>query len=266
MRKFIVVIFPNETAAYEGTRAFKALDAEGSLSLYGMTVIAKDADGVLSVKQDADQGPMGIAVGTLTGGLIGLLGGPVGVMIGLGSGALIGSLSDLFNLGVSGDFIREVSNELTPGRLALIADVDEEWVTPLDTRMDVIGGIVVREWRTDVEDELYLREVNARKAELAQLQVEFAQAREENRAKLKARIEDAQTKLQDSLDRAQAWLNQREAETEAQIKALQEQAVKAREDTRAKIEQRITEMRADYHRRAEKLKQAGELAKEALKP
>ncbi|HZO89799.1 MAG TPA: DUF1269 domain-containing protein [Chthonomonadaceae bacterium] len=266
MRKFIVVIFPNETTAYEGTRAFKELDAEGSLTLYGMTVVAKETDGNLSVKQDADQGPLGLAVGTLTGGLIGLLGGPVGVAIGLGGGALIGSVSDLFNLGVSADFIQEVSQHLIPGRLALVADVDEEWITPLDTRMEALGGIVVREWRADVEDELYLREVNARKAELAQLKAEFAQAREENRAKVKARMEEAQAKLDDALTRAQTWLDQRKAETEAKANALQEQAAKARDETRAKIEMRITVMREDYHRRAEKLKQARELAKEALRP
>jgi uncharacterized membrane protein len=266
MRKFIVVIFPNETAAYEGTQAFKQLNAEGSLALYGMTVVTKDADGTLSVKQSADQGPLGTAVGTLTGGLIGLIGGPVGVVIGLGGGALIGSLSDLYNLGVSADFVQEVSQELTPGRTAVITEVDEEWITPLDTRIEAIGGIVVREWRTEVEDELYLREVHARKAELAELKAEFAHAREENRAKLKARVEDAQSKLQDSLNRAQAWLDQRDAETEAKVKALEEQAAKSRADTRAKIEKRTAEMRADYNRRAAKMKQSWELAKEALAP
>jgi hypothetical protein len=198
--------------------------------------------------------------------LIGLIGGPVGMVIGLEGGALIGSLGDLYNLGVSADFVQTVSQELIPGRFALIADLDEEWVTPLDTRMEAIGGIVVREWRADVEDELYLREVNARKAELAELKAEFAHVREENRMKLKARIEDAQTRVQDSLDRAQAWLDQRGAETEAKIAALEEQAASATENTRAKIEKRTAEMRADYDRRAAKMKQSWELAKEALKP
>jgi uncharacterized membrane protein len=266
MRKFIVVIFPNETTAYEGTRAFKELSAEGSLALYGMTVVAKDADGKIAVKQDADPGPLGTAVGAFTGSLIGLLGGPVGVVIGLGGGALLGSLSDLYNLGVSADFIQQVSQELTPGRFALIADVDEEWITPLDTRREGIGGILVREWRPDVEDALYLREVNARKAEIAQLKAELAQAREESQAKLKARVEEAQAKLHDAMDRAQAWLDQREEETQAKVNALAEQAAKAGDEARAKIEQRLREVRADYARRSEKMKQARELAKEALAP
>ncbi len=36
MSKFVVVIFPSESAAYEGTRAIKQLHAEGTLTLYGV--------------------------------------------------------------------------------------------------------------------------------------------------------------------------------------------------------------------------------------
>jgi uncharacterized membrane protein len=266
MRKFVVVIFPNETKAYEGTRAFQELNAEGSLTLYGMTVVSKAADGTLSVKQAADQGPLGTASGMLAGALIGLLGGPVGAALGMGGGTLVGGAFDLVNLGVSTDFVQQVSQKLTSGRAAVITDVDEEWVTPLDTRMEAIGGLVVREWRTDFEDEQYHRELNARKAELAQLKAEFTRAREENQAKLKAKIEEAESRLQGSLDRAQAWLDRREEETEAKAKALEEQAARARDDTRAKMEKRSAELREDYHRRAEKLKQARELTKAALKP
>ena len=82
MNKFVVAIFPDEATAYAGTRALKELDAEGSLNFYGMTVVAKDGSGKLSVKEAADQGPLGTAAGALAGGLIGLLGGPVGAAIG----------------------------------------------------------------------------------------------------------------------------------------------------------------------------------------
>lgn len=266
MRKFVVVIFPDETKAYEGTRAFQELDAEGSLTLYGMSVVIKGADGTLSLKRAADQGPLGTASGMLAGSLIGLLGGPMGAALGLGSGALIGGAFDLVNLGVSADFIQTVSQELTPGRAALITDVDEEWVTPLDTRMEAIGGVVAREWRTDFEDDQYQRELNARKAELAQLKAEFAQAREENRARLKSRIEEAQSRLHSAMDRANAWMAQRKHETEARAAALQERAANAGHIARSKTEQRVAELREDHHRRSEILKQAGELAKEALRP
>jgi uncharacterized membrane protein len=266
MNKFVVVIFSDEAGAYAGTRALKELDAEGSLTLYGMTVVAKDAGGKLSVKAAADQGPLGTAVGALAGGLIGLLGGPVGAAIGFGSGTLLGSSFDLFNLGVGASFVDEVSQKLKPGKTAVVAEVDEEWVTPLETRMEAIGGLVVRQSRADVEDEQYQKEVSALKAELAQLKAEAAQAREETRAKLNARIDQAQTKLQEASGRAQAWMDRQRQETEAKVQALQARAAREKAEARAKTEQRITELRADHERRSAKMKQSLALAKEALAP
>lgn len=266
MSKFVVVIFPNQTKAYEGSRAFKELDAEGSLTLYGMAVVARDAGGQVSLKESADEGPLGTGVGALTGGLIGLLGGPVGAVLGLTGGALIGSVGDLFNAGVGADFLDEVSQKLTPGKSAVVAEVDEDWVTPLDTRMEALGGLIIRRWRTDVEDEQFEKEVNAMKADVAQLKAEYAQARAESRAKLNARIDEARGKLQATSDRAQAWIDQRRQETDAKIKAQQARAAQANAETRARIDQQTAELRADYDRRSAKLKQALALTKEAFAP
>jgi uncharacterized membrane protein len=264
MSKFVVVVFADEAKAYEGTRALKELDAEGSLSLYGMAVVARDAGGKVSVKQAAGQGPMGTGVGALAGGLIGLLGGPVGAVAGMAGGALLGGLGDLFNLGVTGSFVDAVSQNLIPGKTAVVAEVDEDWVTPLDSRMEAIGGTVLREWRSDVEDELHTREVNARKAEVAELRAEFAQSRGEARAKLQARITTAQTKLQDATDRARTWIEQRREETDAKVKAVQEQAAAAKAGAKAKFDKRVAGLRASNEQRSAKLKQALELTKEAL--
>ena len=138
MSKFIVVIVPDETKAYEGSKALRELHAEGSLTLYGMAIVAKTADGKLSVKQSVDEGPLGTAVGSLSGGLIGLLGGPVGAAIGLGAGALLGLLRDLISRCERG-FSRQGFAGATPGRVAIVAEISEDWVTPLDTRMGALG-------------------------------------------------------------------------------------------------------------------------------
>lgn len=82
MSRFIVVVFPDEAKAYQGTRALKDLHSEGSLTVYGMAVISKDAGGKFAIKEAADEGPLGMAVGTVTGGLVGLLAGPVGLITG----------------------------------------------------------------------------------------------------------------------------------------------------------------------------------------
>ena len=145
--KMIVVIFDNEKKAYEGVKALKDLDAEGSITLYASAVIAKDASGKLTVKQEADQGPLGTGVGLLTGSLIGLLGGPVGVALGASAGTFGGMLYDFAKVGVGEDFLDEVGQHLQPGKVAVVAEIWEEWVMPVDTRMEAAGGVVFRRAR-----------------------------------------------------------------------------------------------------------------------
>lgn len=264
MTKFVVVIFPDEAKAYEGTRALKALHAEASVTVYGMAVFSKDSNGRIQVRQAADQGPLGFGVGALLGGLIGLMGGPAGATIGLGSGAMIGGLRDVYNAGVGADFVRSVSDKLTPGKTALVAELTEEWVTPLDTRMEEIGGTVIREWRSDFEDDQIEKEAEARRKELAQLQAEFAQASEERKAKLQSKLSDAQAKVNLMTERVQARMKHYEQETQAKIKELQTQAKDAKADAKAKLEKEINDLQADYKRRSGKLKQAWDLTKQAF--
>jgi len=79
MDKMIVVVFDSEIKAYEGSKALQELQEEGSINLYAKAVIARDASGKVTVKQQGDMGPVGTAVGLLTGSLIGLLGGELGL-------------------------------------------------------------------------------------------------------------------------------------------------------------------------------------------
>jgi uncharacterized membrane protein len=264
MSKFVVVVFPGETKAYDGARALRALDAEGSLTLYGMAVIAKDAKGNLAVKDAADEGPIGAAVGILVGGLIGVLGGPVGTIAGATGGALLGSLTDVFNFGVGEDFLTKVSNTLTPGKVAVVAEIGEDWTIPLDTRMESLGGTVLRTWRADFEDAQIEAEVAARNAELAELRAEHAQARADDKAKLKAKVDRAKAELANAETRLKSRLDAIETETKARIAALEKQAATARADTKERVRQRIASVRADLNARSGKLKQAWALTKEAL--
>src|SRR6516225_5918279 len=127
MDRMLVVVFPNESKAYEGKRALQQLDSEGSISVYAYAVLTKNADGTATVKQGDDVGPIGTLVGTSLGGLIGVLGGPVGVAAGMAAGSAI----DLDNVRVGSDFIDDVQKFLLPPNVALIAEVDEEWTTPV---------------------------------------------------------------------------------------------------------------------------------------
>jgi uncharacterized membrane protein len=262
--KMIAVAFDNEKNAYEGARALKDLHAEGSITLYASAVIAKDADGKVNVKQMADQGPMGTGLGLVTGTLIGLLGGPVGVAVGAGAGTFGGMLYDLAKVGVGEDFLGEVAQQMKPGNVSVVAEVHEEWVMPLDTRMEAVGGVVIRRMRGEVLDSQIERDAAALKAEIADLKAEHAVARRESKAKLEAKIDAAKARLQETRDRAKAAAEATEKEMEAKVNALKEQVAKAKGESKTKLEARIAEVQSDYKRRAGKLHQAWEMAKEAL--
>jgi hypothetical protein len=49
---------------------------------------------------------------------------------------------DLNNARIGDDFIDDVRQQLLPGRFAVVADIQEDWTTPVDTRMEAIGGTV----------------------------------------------------------------------------------------------------------------------------
>jgi len=51
MEKMLVVVFDNETKAYEGSRALNQLDSEGSIAIHAEAVISKNNDGTIAVKQ-----------------------------------------------------------------------------------------------------------------------------------------------------------------------------------------------------------------------
>jgi uncharacterized membrane protein len=264
MDKMLVIVFDSELKAYDGSRALQELQNEGSINLYAKAVIARGASGKVEVKQAGDMGPVGTAVGLLTGSLIGLIGGPVGLAIGAYAGTVGGMFYDLGHLGVGEDFLTEVGQSLLPGKAAVVAEVWEEWTLPVDTRMEALGGVVFRRTSMEVVDEQIERDVAALNAELAELEAERDRATGETRAKLQAKVDAAKAKLQATQDAIQARIESSQKETDAKIKSLQEQAAKESGERKAKREARIAELKADQKRRSDLLKQAWELTKEAL--
>jgi uncharacterized membrane protein len=221
MDRMLVVIFPNESKAYEGKRALQQLDGEGSISVYAYAVLTKNADGTASVKQGEDAGPIGTLVGTSLGSLIGVLGGPVGVAAGAAAGMAFGSTVDLNNIRVGSDFIDDVQKFLVPPNVALIAEVDEDWTTPVDTRMEGIGGKVLRRALSEVRDTADDEDVAAAmKADLAQLKAEHAQAKADRKAKLQDKINQLDSKIQAQLQRAKDRRDAAQRKAQAKVQAL----------------------------------------------
>jgi len=241
----LAVIFGDQSKAYEGTRALKELDSEGSISIHAQAVITKNPDGTISMKQAGDEFPVRTVGGTAVGSLIGLLGGPIGFGVGAAAGTLVGALADVYRSGVNEDFLGEVSSLLTPGKWAIVSDISEEWMTPVDDRMETMGGEVFRCDREYVESEQRARDVADLRAEIAQLKAEQAQARADQKAKLQAKIDKLQQKLQAKLQETKQRSEQQRKEAEAKIEALEKKAAKAKGEAKAALEARIVSIRKE---------------------
>ena len=227
MDRMLVVVFGNEAKAYEGKKALLQLDNEGSISVYAYAVVAKNADGTATVKQGDDAGPLGTLVGTSLGSLIGLLGGPAGVAIGAAAGLGAGSAVDIDNAGVGDDFITDVTKQLLPNRVAVVAEIEEDWTTPVDTRMEAIGGTVFRRALSDVQHQTQQEHVAAMKADLAQMKAEQAQAHADRKDKLQEKINQLDSKIQAQLQATKEKRQAAERKTQAKVEILKSKAAAA---------------------------------------
>lgn len=198
-----------------------------------------------------------------TGGLVGLLGGPAGAALGVAYGGMTGSLFDVVQAGISDDFLSEVSQRLLPGKTAVVAEIDEEWVTPVDARMETLGGIVFRRARGEFVDAQIERQSAADKAEFAKLKAEHDQAVGDAKTKLREKLDAAQSRLQAQRDAAKQKVAAIQRQTDAKIQLLKDQAAKARGDAKTRLERRAEETRADSEARLDKLGKAWQLVKGA---
>ncbi|HBZ68493.1 MAG TPA: hypothetical protein DEP35_01550 [Deltaproteobacteria bacterium] len=263
----LVVVVDNEAKAYEASRALQELDFEGDISIYAEAVIQKNGDGTITTKASDTDFPIRTMTGTAVGAMVGVLGGPLGVGIGTMAGTLAGVFGDLYQAGVGAEFIDDVAATLKPGKFAVIADVSEEWVTPVDVRMEALGGTVFRSPKKSVEAEQRAREVARLRAEIHQTKAELAQAQGDRKAKLQARIDKLNAQLEAQLDQAKQRSQQIKSETEAEVQALQKKAEKAQGDVKATLDARVKQLRGQCKEAEKNLKHlvAGQMREAAAR-
>ena len=254
MNRMLVVVFDNEKTAETGAHALRKLDADGSISLYAMDVIVKDSKGKVSIKEETGQGPVGTGVGLAVGSLVGLLVGPAAIVLGAVTGTLIGLTHDLWASGVGLDFVGEAERVLTPGKVALVAEVEEEWVIPVDAAMASTG----------VEDAEISRDITALKSEMRSLQTEVKHASADAKDTLAIKTTAVKAKLDAAMKRASDSVQTMEQEATAKASAIKSQLKKSKGEAKVALEARKESVEAAYKERSAKLSKAWGLTKEAL--
>jgi uncharacterized membrane protein len=264
MNKLLVAVFDHETAAESGLNALRNLHAAGDITLYATGVLAKDAQGVLSVKKSMDSGPIGTMTGLAVGSLIGLLGGPMGVAVGALAGTVAGAVRDFWAAGVGLDFIELATSHLQPGKVALVAEIEEEWVIPVDLALEAAGGQVFRRTRTEVAEAQFDHDIATFKADIQALESEASHATGAAKAKLQAKLVTAKSDLDGAVHRAQQRVYTLKQEADAKAESIKLQLSQAKGEVKSKVEDRLKRVKSAYHARGAKLSQAWSLTKEAL--
>ena len=264
MNKLLVAVFDNEAAAGTGLNALRTLHAAGDITLYATGVVARDAHGVVSVKKSMDDGANGTVTGLAVGSLIGLLGGPVGMAIGAVTGTVAGAVRDFWVAGVGLDFVEAATQHLQPGKVALVAEIEEEWVIPVDAALEAAGGQVFRRARSEVAEAQFDHDIAAFKAEIKELESEASHASGAAKTRLQAKLATAKTNLDGAVHRAQQRVDTLKQEADAKAESLKLQLSQAKGDVKARIEDRMKRVKSAYHARGAKLAQAWNLTKEAL--
>jgi len=266
MDRMLVVVFDSERQAEDGLLGLLQLHAEGALTVYASRVVVRSAEGVLSVRPSSAEAPLGTAAGLAVGSLIGLLGGPAGMAAGAIAGTLAGALRDYWHAGVALDFIEQATASLAPGKVALVAEIEEEWVIPADTRLQAAGGTVFRRTRADVADAALARDIAGFKAEVGGLEDEARQATSDGQTRLRTKVSAARASLNGAVQRARARLDHLEQESATKVHALEQQMALVPGEARSRLDERLKQVRSAGHERAAKLMQAWELTKAALAP
>jgi len=233
MDRMLVVVFDAESKAWEAKKALHELDREDVITVYNQAVVARNADGTATVRQSDDPTPVRTLAGTTLGALIGLLGGPVGAGLGAAAGLAAGAAVDVSHAGIGEDFVEDIRQQLSPGKFALVAEIDEDWTFPVDRSMEALGGTVFRRALSEVKHKLDDEHTAAMKADRAQLKAEHAKAHADRKAKLEDKINQLDSKIQARLEKAKEQRQTAERESQAKAELLKAKAAGAQEKAAA---------------------------------
>jgi uncharacterized membrane protein len=154
MSNILVITFDDEDQGLSVLRSLKGLANQDMLTLDDAAVITKDSKGKVQVKNMVEKN---VKVGAVAGGMIGLalasfLFPIAGIAIGAAGGAALGkTLGD----GVDRQFIKDVTESLTPGSSAILFLVSRENTGVLVSALEPYSGKIYQtSFDSEIEEEI----------------------------------------------------------------------------------------------------------------
>jgi len=164
MDNYIAAIFDSDQKAFDALHELWRMDDRGEITVHGTAVIHRDKYGFVDVATKDTYPGLRTAAGVAIGALLGALAGPIGsaagatvaagtaVGIGAAAGGAAGVTADVVKADEHEEFAHETGFTLAPGQSAVLAEVSEDWVTPVDTALGRMGGIVFRRSQNAVQE------------------------------------------------------------------------------------------------------------------
>jgi hypothetical protein len=248
MDKILVAVFEHGSGAHEGVRILRELDAAGAIDLFGSSVVAKDDRGDAEIVHAAEPGPLGTAVRRFTERLLLAL-----ALRGPAAATLCARMPDRpaqepVRLATGEDLLALVATILRPGGYAVVAELWEQWVQPVDAQLSASGAVVLRRPRENAAAEIE-RERAGLGAERAELERRRQRASKEDQAALERTIEAVEHAIRAVQDLARAQLASERSEHEAKNTLLVAKLEGAQGPAKARLDARISSRMAEHRHR-----------------
>ncbi|TYC10582.1 DUF1269 domain-containing protein [Bizionia gelidisalsuginis] len=195
MANIIVIPFKDKTKAIDALHKIKELDAYGDITLYEHILIRKDDNNHYEVLDNKTDGEgWRTFTGMALGGLVGAFAGPIGFVIGLYSGTAAGAIWDINHFDFENNFIRKVSNTMTVGTIAIIAEVAEDSSVFIDDALKSYSSEIIRSEAGIDFDDYIDEQIEDIEEEIEDERQKLKKATENEKAKIKAKIADLKAK------------------------------------------------------------------------
>jgi uncharacterized membrane protein len=147
----VALVFDNQVRANDVMAFVRDLHQRGTIRVRNAAVLAKAADGTITVKErhdlDAKNGAIG---GMVLGGVVGLLTGGIGILAAPAIGSAIGAVTGrVVDRGFDDTFLKSLAERMQPGRYGLLLIVESEWRVPLHEALKGVGGVILQQELTD---------------------------------------------------------------------------------------------------------------------
>jgi uncharacterized membrane protein len=143
LSEIVVALFQNESKANEAAQQLSETATQEGIVMHGAALLARANDGSISERQWTGRIPWKTPAGGLVGALIGALGGPAGAGLGAAAGSAFGFAKDVSDVKRAEGKLQDVRTKLSPGRSAIVVDLDERSLQTFSTRIQGLGGEVV---------------------------------------------------------------------------------------------------------------------------